>query len=82
MIYILVEREVSQMDVNQLAQFIMNNGFAVVMCVLLLKRMDKEAERHKEEIDSLKEGLDKINSTINHFYDRLINKSVKGDDDV
>lgn len=70
------------MDVNQLTQFIMNNGFAVVMCILLLKRMDKEGERHKEEIDGLKSALEKLDTTINHFYDRLINKTFKGDDDV
>lgn len=45
------------MDINDIVSIISNVGFPVAMCVVLLVYMNKQNEKHKEEIDKLSDAL-------------------------
>lgn len=45
------------MDFTAVSQLISSVGFPIAACVALFWQMTKESERHKEEMDALKESL-------------------------
>jgi len=46
-------------------------GFPIVMCVLIFWYMEKEAESHKEEVNSLKDVLTELKVSITQLTDKL-----------
>ena len=66
------------MDLEAIVNLITNNGFAIVMCILLFKKMNEDADKHDKEIKELKDSINELNKTIQHFYDRMLSKI--GDD--
>lgn len=47
------------MDFATISQLISSVGFPIAACVALFWQMTKESERHKEEMNALKESLNK-----------------------
>lgn len=45
------------MDFTAVSQLISSVGFPIAACIALFWQMTKESERHKEEMDALKESL-------------------------
>lgn len=45
------------MDFATISQLISSVGFPIAACVALFWQMTKESERHKEEMNALKESL-------------------------
>lgn len=45
------------MDFTAVSQLISSVGFPIAACVALFWQMTRESERHKEEMDALKESL-------------------------
>lgn len=50
------------MNINDIVGIIGSLGFPIVMCLLLYKRMDKQDEQHKAEMDRLTDALN--NNTL------------------
>lgn len=50
------------MDLNIITGLIGSLGFPIVMCLILIFRMDKQDEQHKEEMDKITEAL--TNNTV------------------
>lgn len=50
------------MDLNVITGLIGSLGFPIVMCLILIFRMDKQDEQHKEEMDKITEAL--TNNTV------------------
>lgn len=47
------------MDFSAVSQLISSVGFPIAACVALFWQMNKESTQHKEEMDSLKDSLNK-----------------------
>lgn len=47
------------MDTQALIQAVSTLGFPIVMCAALLYYLNQERESHKEEMNSLKDALDR-----------------------
>lgn len=47
------------MDFSAVSQLISSVGFPIAACVALFWQMNKESTQHKEEMDTLKESLNK-----------------------
>lgn len=47
------------MDINQISQLISSVGFPIIACVIMWKTLQDSTEAHKEEIDALRESLNK-----------------------
>lgn len=47
------------MDFSAVSQLISSVGFPIAACVALFWQMNKESTQHKEEMDALKESLNK-----------------------
>ncbi len=47
------------MDVQAIIQAVSTLGFPIVMCAALLYYLNLERESHKEEMESMKEALDR-----------------------
>ena len=47
------------MDFSAVSQLISSVGFPIAACVALFLQMNKESTQHKEEMDALKESLNK-----------------------
>jgi preprotein translocase subunit YajC len=45
------------MEVNEVLNIISNVGFPIAVCVVLFYYMNKQNEKHKQEIDKLSETL-------------------------
>ena len=50
------------LNINDIVGIIGSLGFPIVMCLLLYKRMDKQDEQHKAEMDRLTDALN--NNTL------------------
>ncbi len=59
------------MDWNIISQMIGSVGFPILACVVMFQYMQKEAENHKKEIDSLKESLNNNTLALTRLYERL-----------
>lgn len=47
----------TDMEIDSVTNIISNVGFPVAMCLLLFYYMERQNERHKQEIDKLNETL-------------------------
>ena len=53
------------MDYQTIVQIISNNGFPIIMCLLLYRQMLTSEEAHKQEIEGLKESITANTNAIN-----------------
>lgn len=53
------------MDYQAIVQIISNNGFPIIMCLLLYRQMLTSEEAHKQEIEGLKESINANTNAIN-----------------
>lgn len=45
------------MEVNEIVNIISNVGFPIAVCLVMFYYMNKQSEKHKQEIDKLSETL-------------------------
>lgn len=45
------------MEVNEIINIISNVGFPIAVCLVMFYYMNKQSEKHKQEIDKLSETL-------------------------
>lgn len=57
------------MDVNAVTSAIGSLGFPIVACVVLFWYLNKERESHADEIDRLRESLDKNTEILEKLKD-------------
>lgn len=62
------------MDYNAIMQLIGSLGFPIVACGALFWKMNKDAENHKQETDSLKQAIDNNTIIITKLYERMNNE--------
>ena len=53
------------MDYQAIVQIISNNGFPIIMCLLLYRQMLTSEEAHKQELEGLKESITANTNAIN-----------------
>ena len=53
------------MDYQTIVQIISNNGFPIIMCLLLYRQMLTSEETHRQEIEGLKESITANTNAIN-----------------
>lgn len=63
------------MDYDVLMQFIQTLGFPIVVCCALFWYVNKQAENHKDEIDSLRTTI-QDNTTLLHEVKELISALI------
>ncbi len=59
------------MDVTQIMQAIGSLGFPIVACCALFYYLSKEQESHKEEMNSMKEALDRNTVVMTELKEML-----------
>ncbi len=74
------------MDINVIGQMITSLGFPIVAAAALFWYVNKKDENHKEEINSLRQSLDRntsileeLKTLINLFAQELKNDSKRSD---
>ncbi len=63
------------MDYDMIMNFITTLGFPIVVCCALFWYVNKQAESHKDEIDSLRETI-QDNTTLLHEVKELISALI------
>lgn len=59
------------MDMNVVTTMIGSLGFPIVMCLLLLVRMEKQDEQHREEMSKLTDSLNNNTVAITNLTAKL-----------
>ena len=59
------------MDFQAITQFIGTLGFPIAACCYLLYSREKDAQRHKEEMDKVTDALNNNTLAIQHLSDTL-----------
>lgn len=59
------------MDINSIVQLVQNVGFPIACCVALFWQTNKLTAQHKEEVDALREALDRNTQIIARLDERL-----------
>lgn len=62
------------MDYQAIVQIISNNGFPIIMCLLLYRQMLTSEEAHKQEIEGLKESITANTNAINALIQTIERK--------
>lgn len=62
------------MDYQTIVQIISNNGFPIIMCLLLYRQMLTSEEAHKQEIEGLKESLNANTTAMNALIQTIERK--------
>lgn len=62
------------MDYQAIVQIISNNGFPIIMCLLLYRQMLASEEAHKQEIEGLKESITANTNAINALIQTIERK--------
>lgn len=62
------------MDYQAIVQLISNNGFPIIMCLLLYRQMLTSEEEHKQEIEGLKESITANTNAINALIQTIERK--------
>lgn len=62
------------MDYQTIVQLISNNGFPIIMCLLLYRQMLTSEEAHKQEIEGLKESITANTNAINSLIQTIERK--------
>lgn len=60
------------MDIASIVASIANLGFPAILCAILLYLMEKNNERHKEELDKLNETIKNNTEAINKLSDKIL----------
>jgi len=60
------------MDVASIVSSIANLGFPAVLCAILLYLMEKNNDRHKEELDKLNETVKNNTDAINKLTEKIL----------
>lgn len=68
------------MDFATISQLISSVGFPIAACVALFWQMTKESERHKEEMNALKESLNQNTLAITKLVVFMQEKEGMEDD--
>lgn len=73
------------MDTNAIIQAVSTLGFPIVMCAALLYYLNLERESHKEEMNSMKDALDRNTVIMTELKEMLkvitgMNRSGVSDD--
>lgn len=53
------------MDYQTIVQIISNNGFPIIMCLLLYRQMLRSEEAHRQEIEGLQESINANTNAMN-----------------
>lgn len=64
-------KKVYNMVFSDLLTLIGSYAFPIVMCVAFFWKLDKEEERHKEEMDKITEALHNNTLAIQHLADTM-----------
>lgn len=56
---------------EEITKMISTVGFPIAMCLLLFWYMQKEAENHRTETDSLKDAINKLEVAITTLVNKL-----------
>lgn len=59
------------MDVSMLTDLVSNLGFPIVVCVAMFWYINKTEERHKEEVDTLRQALDANTQAVTQLVEHL-----------
>lgn len=76
------------MDVQAIIQAVSTLGFPIVMCAALLYYLNLERESHKEEMESMKDALDRNTVIMTELKEMLTvitgirNKNTGGSNDA
>ena len=62
------------MDYQTIVQIISNNGFPIIMCLLLYRQMLTSEEAHKQEIEGLKESITANTNAMNALIQTIERK--------
>lgn len=62
------------MDYQTIVQIISNNGFPIIMCLLLYRQMLTSEEAHKQEIEGFKESIIANTNAINALIQTIERK--------
>lgn len=62
------------MDYQTIVQIISNNGFPIIMCLLLYRQMLVSEEAHKQEIEGLKDSINANTNAINALVQTIERK--------
>lgn len=62
------------MDYQAIVQIISNNGFPIIMCLLLYRQMLNSEETHKQEIEGLKESITANTNAMNALIQTIERK--------
>lgn len=62
------------MDYQTIVQIISNNGFPIIMCLLLYRQMLNSEEAHKQEIEGLKESINANTNAMNALLQTIERK--------
>ena len=77
-VIIIVEKKGGEtnVDITLVTQLVGSLGFPIVMCVMLMARMEKQDVRHNEEMDKVTESLNNNTSALISLTDKLQQKEV------
>lgn len=59
------------MDVTMLTDLVSNLGFPIVVCAAMFWYINKTEERHKEEVDTLRQALDANTQAVTQLVEHL-----------
>lgn len=62
------------MDYQTIVQIISNNGFPIIMCLLLYRQMLSSEEAHKQEIEELKDSINANTNAMNALLQTIERK--------
>ena len=62
------------MDYQAIVQIISNNGFPIIMCLLLYRQMLNSEETHRKEIEGLQESINSNTNAINALLQTIERK--------
>lgn len=62
------------MDYQTIVQIISNNGFPIIMCLLLYRQMLASEEAHKQEISGLQESINANTNAMNALLQTIERK--------
>lgn len=68
------------MDVNAITQLIGSVGFPIVMCFYMAYLLKETEEKHKEEMDSVKDALNNNTLILTELKALLTEKKKEGED--
>lgn len=59
------------MDLNEVVSSISTVGFPIVMCLIMFFQLEKQNERHKEEMDKISEAINNNTIALTKLAERI-----------